>query len=144
MANQQYGAGTLVQFGGLTSPPTYVTIASIKGDIKGAASVGIADISTHDTMAVDRTKRKGGTTIDEGKYTFDLFSDLTDAGAAGHATLMANRGKTGYFKIVPANYSPAKTITFQAVIASISDMYPMENYQTWSMELDVTGPKVFA
>ena len=142
--NQYYGAGTLLKYGGLTSASvgSYVTIGGIKGDIKGASTVQVVDISTHDTMVVDRTKRKGGATIDEGKYTFELFSDLGDS--TGQMTLMNNRGKTAYFQMTPAAYSPAKTITFTAVISSVSDTYPMENYQTWSVELDVSGPKVFA
>lgn len=140
--SQFYGAGTLVKFGGLTSPPTYVTLGGIKGDIKGSRTSGVTDISTHDTMAVDRTKRKAGTTIDEGKYTFEMFSDLTDT--AGQVLVNNNVNKTGYFQIAPAGYSPAKTITFQAVIVSISEVFPMEGYQTWTMELDVTGPKVYA
>ena len=139
--NQQYGAGTVLEYGGLTSPPSYVAIGGITKDYKGNKTAGVTDISTHDTMAVDRTKRKGGTTIDEGKYTFELFSDLTDT---QHQALRDNVSKTAYFRLTPANYSPAKKKTFQAVIVGVSDTYPMEGYQTWSIELDITAPATWA
>lgn len=143
--NQYFGAGTLIKYGGLTSPPSYVAVGGIRDVIKGSATVGTTDITTHDVAVVDRTRRKGGTLIDEGSYTFQVFSDLADSGASGQVTLFNNRGKTGYFQLVPAGgYSPAKTITFQAVIADVSDSYPMDGFQVWDMKLEVTGPKVIA
>lgn len=141
MSQQFYGAGTVLEYGGLTSPPSYVTVGGIRKDYKQGRSAGVTDISTHDTMAVDRTKRKGGTTIDEGKFTFELFSDLTDT---QHQALRDNVGKTAYFRLTPAAYSPAKHKTFTAVIVNVSETYPMEDYQTWSIELDISAPSLWS
>ena len=141
MSNQVYGAGTVLEYGGLTSPPSYNVVGGIMGDYKQGRSAAVVDLSTHDTMAIDRTKRKGGTTIDEGKFTFELFSDLGDT---QHQALRDNIAKTAYFRLTPAGYSPAKHKSFQAVIVNVGETYPMENYQKWSIELDISAPSVWS
>ena len=140
MANKYLGINSLLQYAGVgTSPSAYATIGGVK-DIKQSASVTVIDTTTMDIT--DRTKRKSGALIDEGKMTFQIFADWTDT--AGHVALWSNRGQTGYFKLIPGGYptSPGVTKTFTAVIADISETYPLDNYQVWDLTLDVTGPAV--
>ncbi len=145
--NQYFGGGTLLQFGGLTAPSStsaYATLAGITDVIKGASTTKVIDITTHDATNIDTnpTIRKAGGLIDEGKYTFKMYSDLGDT--AGQIALFNARHKTGYFRLLPVGYSPQKSVTFQAVIADISDSYPLADYQMWDVTLDVSGPKVIA
>lgn len=124
--NQYFGAGTLVQFGGTAaSAGAYVTLGGIKGDIKGTSTTVVVDTTSHDTCAADivaghpPSKRKAGAIVDEGSYSFEMFSDLGDS--TGQLALFNSRGKTGFFKLVPAAYtSPGHSVTFSAVIGATS------------------------
>lgn len=144
-AAKKFGGGTVIEYGGITAPSStsaYAEIGLLRGDIKRTKSATVHDVTTHADVNTDLHKRKAGGLIDSGSFTFPLFADHEDT--AGHVALLANVGKIGYFRAKPANLSPVQYGTFQAVIKSVSETFPLDGYTAWDVELDISGTVVYA
>lgn len=131
---QLTGLGTLLKYGGLSSPPSYATIGLVK-DIKGPEqSATIIDATTQDVT--DNRKRKIGALVDAGTVTFQAWFNIK---GTQHAALYNNVGALAYFTLTPAGNSPVEVITFQAVIQKVGNTFPVDGGQMMEVTLDISG-----
>lgn len=136
MAEYSGFAGTLKLGNGDGPPETFTAIAQIR-DISGPSEALTAvDVSSRDNRQM---KFKAGM-VDSGEVTFDLVFDAAltaHSGGTGGLRKFLRDGTEKNYQIGWAD--AAKTDTFAALVTGFEPQMPMNDAQTASVTLKITG-----
>lgn len=144
MSDAVSGYGTLLKMGDGAEPEVYTTVAEVK-DIGGPEmEADVIEVTNQDSTGGWKEFIAG--LLDAGEVTFDvnwLPGDATQDATTGLVSVMFARVKRN-FRLQWPGTGAGKVCTFPALVTGISPDSPVDDANTASITLKVTGPPVFS